>query len=88
MLQKARSKQLPKVITLSLRTISSAFMIGTNASSKIGKMAPPTTAGHPHKNVSSSSKKARMNANAHKRKLKRKSVIEDVKFFSTSSGGG
>lgn len=40
------------------------------------------------KNVSSASKKARLNTNAQKRDLKRKTVAEDVKFFSTSSGGG
>ena len=34
------------------------------------------------------SKRVRLNANAQKRDLKRKAVSEDVKFFSTSSGGG
>ena len=41
-----------------------------------------------HKKVAVSSKKARLNANAQKRELKRQHVVEDVKFFSTSSGGG
>jgi hypothetical protein len=41
-----------------------------------------------HKTVSASSKKARLNANAQKREQKRKDTVADVKFFSTSSGGG
>jgi pre-rRNA-processing protein TSR1 len=35
-----------------------------------------------------SSKKARLNANAQKREAKRKTTSQDVRFFSTSSGGG
>lgn len=54
----------------------------------IGKVASPATNGRPHKNASASSKKARLNAQAQKRDLKRKNVGEDIKFFSTSSGGG
>ncbi|ORX34364.1 putative ribosome biogenesis and assembly-related protein [Kockovaella imperatae] len=50
-----------------------------------GKTAPSTSN---HAKVSVSSKKARLNANAQKRELKRQHVVEDVKFFSTSSGGG
>ncbi|WWD22043.1 hypothetical protein CI109_106531 [Kwoniella shandongensis] len=52
-----------------------------------GKMAGSSHPGKGGKNVSGSSKKARLNANAQKRDLKRKTVVEDVKFFSTSSGG-
>jgi pre-rRNA-processing protein TSR1 len=52
-----------------------------------GKPASSATSGHAHKNVSAASKKARLNANAQKRDLKRKAVATDIKFFSTSSGG-
>ncbi|KAK8846734.1 hypothetical protein IAR55_005821 [Kwoniella newhampshirensis] len=52
-----------------------------------GKMAGSSHPGKGGKNVSASSKKARLNANAQKRDLKRRTVVEDVKFFSTSSGG-
>lgn len=41
-----------------------------------------------HKNVAASSKKVRLNAQAQKREAKRKNTGEDIKFFSTSSGGG
>lgn len=52
-------------------------------------MAPTSAAGgKSSKNVQASSKKARLNVNAQKRDLKRKEVVHDVKFFSTSSGGG
>ncbi|WWC67672.1 uncharacterized protein I206_101584 [Kwoniella pini CBS 10737] len=53
-----------------------------------GKMGGSSHSGKNTKNLASSSKKARLNANAQKRDLKRKTVVEDVKFFSTSSGGG
>ena len=52
-----------------------------------GKIASPSASHKPAKNVSSSSKKARINAQAQKRELKRRNVGEDIKFFSTSSGG-
>jgi pre-rRNA-processing protein TSR1 len=50
-------------------------------------MAAPDTPAK-SKNLLASSKKARLNSQAQKREAKRKSVVEDVKFFSTSSGGG
>ncbi|WRT65027.1 uncharacterized protein IL334_001969 [Kwoniella shivajii] len=53
-----------------------------------GKMGGSSHSGKNTKNLASSSKKARLNANTQKRDLKRKSVVEDMKFFSTSSGGG
>ncbi|WVR04426.1 hypothetical protein IAU60_001428 [Kwoniella sp. DSM 27419] len=53
-----------------------------------GKVGGSTQSGKNTKNLTASSKKARLNANAQKRDLKKKSVIEDQKFFSTSSGGG
>lgn len=53
----------------------------------LGKIASPSVSHKPAKNVASSSKKARINAQAQKRELKRKNVTEDIKFFSTSSGG-
>ncbi|AFR95500.2 pre-rRNA-processing protein TSR1 [Cryptococcus neoformans C23] len=43
---------------------------------------------HGTKNALGNSKKARLNANAQKRTAKRQAVIQDQKFFSTSSGGG
>jgi pre-rRNA-processing protein TSR1 len=52
-----------------------------------GKIASPSVSHKPAKNVSASSKKARINAQAQKRELKRRNVGEDIKFFSTSSGG-
>ncbi|ORY26891.1 putative ribosome biogenesis and assembly-related protein [Naematelia encephala] len=55
------------------------------AKGKPVSMAAPTK---PHKNLTASSKKARLNAQAQKREMKRKTVVEDIKFFSTSSGGG
>lgn len=58
------------------------------AETLVGKIASPSASHKPAKNVSSSSKKARINAQAQKRELKRKNVTEDIKFFSTSSGGG
>ncbi|KAK4688928.1 pre-rRNA-processing protein TSR1, partial [Tremellales sp. Uapishka_1] len=53
-----------------------------------GKMAAPDSTGRPSKSLAASSKKARLNAQVQKRELKRKHVGEDMKFFSTSSGGG
>nr|XP_019047469.1 pre-rRNA-processing protein TSR1 [Kwoniella bestiolae CBS 10118]OCF26399.1 pre-rRNA-processing protein TSR1 [Kwoniella bestiolae CBS 10118] len=53
-----------------------------------GKVGGSSHSGKNTKNLASSSKKARLNANAQKRDLKRKTVVEDQKFFSTSSGGG
>lgn len=53
----------------------------------LGKVGSPSGQ-NSHKNVTVSSKKSRLNANAQKREAKRKDVVHDVKFFSTSSGGG
>ncbi|OCF41173.1 pre-rRNA-processing protein TSR1 [Kwoniella heveanensis CBS 569] len=53
-----------------------------------GKVGGSSHSGKNTKNLTASSKKARLNANAQKRDLKRKHVVEDQKFFSTSSGGG
>jgi pre-rRNA-processing protein TSR1 len=58
------------------------------ADGDVGKIASPSASHKSAKNVSSSSKKARINAQAQKRELKRRNVTEDIKFFSTSSGGG
>jgi pre-rRNA-processing protein TSR1 len=49
-------------------------------------MADTTNTQSQKQNVSS--KKARLNANAQKREAKRKATSLDVRFFSTSSGGG
>lgn len=54
----------------------------------LGKLVSSGNPTKPQKNISSSSKKARLNANAQKREQKRKETVADVKFFSTSSGGG
>ena len=49
-------------------------------------MAAPAISRHDH--ATAVSKMVRLNANAQKREIKRKNVVEDVRFFSTSSGGG
>ncbi|WVQ83997.1 hypothetical protein IAT38_006142 [Cryptococcus sp. DSM 104549] len=64
---------------------SSKGSLKAAAKGKIASSSHPSKGG---KNVTANSKKARLNANAQKRDLKRQHVIEDVKFFSTSSGGG
>ncbi|CAD6566599.1 MAG: hypothetical protein TREMPRED_002813 [Tremellales sp. Tagirdzhanova-0007] len=55
-----------------------------------GRFAPPMAAPaiSRHDHATAVSKMVRLNANAQKREIKRKNVVEDVRFFSTSSGGG
>ena len=77
-LRKAHSKPLRKV---------SYRVVWFRRNWQIGKIATPSASHKPAKNVSASSKKARINAQAQKRELKRRNVGEDIKFFSTSSGG-
>ncbi|EIW68703.1 hypothetical protein TREMEDRAFT_74147 [Tremella mesenterica DSM 1558] len=63
---------------------------GSIKSAAKGKPAPsslPTTRPSKQSQSQSQTKKARTNANAQKRSLKAKEVIDNIRFFSTSSNG-
>ncbi|KAL7424358.1 ribosome biogenesis protein tsr1 [Cryptotrichosporon argae] len=61
---------------------------GSLKAAQKGKVEARAPGGFKHKSVEAGSKKARLHHNAQKRDAKRRAVGTDVRFFSTSSGGG